>query len=64
MITKQTKPETEIKYFKFFPGEYPTLNLIFAGDFNCPQSHTVFIPLRKWDTNLFWLAKNIFKTKV
>jgi hypothetical protein len=41
-----TKPETEIKYFKFFP-EYPTLNLIFAGDFNCPQSHTVFIPLRK-----------------
>jgi deoxyribonuclease-1-like protein len=46
-ITKQTKPETEIKYFKFFPGEYPTLNLIFAGDFNCPQSHTVFIPLRK-----------------
>ena len=46
-ITRQMKPETEIKYFKFFPGEYPNLNLIFAGDFNCPQSHTVFIPLRK-----------------
>ena len=46
-ITRQMKPETEIKYFKFFPGEYPTLNLIFAGDFNCPQSNTVFIPLRK-----------------
>lgn len=46
-ITKSRQPETEIKYFKFLPGEYPNLNLIFAGDFNCPQSHTVFIPLRK-----------------
>ncbi|MEZ7500684.1 endonuclease/exonuclease/phosphatase family protein [Flavobacterium sp. Arc3] len=46
-ITQKMQPETEIKYFKFFPGEYPTLNLIFAGDFNCPQSHTVFNPLRK-----------------
>lgn len=39
------KPETEIKYFKFLP--YPDLNLIFLGDFNCPQSHSVFIPLKK-----------------
>ncbi|MBX9886533.1 MAG: endonuclease/exonuclease/phosphatase family protein [Flavobacteriaceae bacterium] len=46
-ITKKMQPETEIKYFKFLPQEYPTLNIIFAGDFNCPQSHTVFIPLRK-----------------
>jgi endonuclease/exonuclease/phosphatase family metal-dependent hydrolase len=46
-ITKSKQPETEIKYFKFLPGEYPSLNLIFAGDFNCPQSHTVFIPLKK-----------------
>lgn len=46
-ITKSRQPETEIKYFKFLPNEYPNLNLIFAGDFNCPQSHTVFIPLRK-----------------
>lgn len=46
-ITKSKQPETEIKYFKFLPREYPNLNLIFAGDFNCPQSHTVFIPLRK-----------------
>lgn len=23
------------------------MNLIFVGDFNCPQSHTVFIPLKK-----------------
>ncbi|MFV8368011.1 endonuclease/exonuclease/phosphatase family protein [Flavobacterium sp. LB2R40] len=46
-ITKKRQPETEIKYFKFLPDEYPTLNLIFAGDFNCPQSHTVFNPLKK-----------------
>lgn len=45
-ITKSKQPETEIKYFKFLPAEYPNLNLIFAGDFNCPQSHTVFNPLR------------------
>ncbi|TDO94016.1 endonuclease/exonuclease/phosphatase family protein [Flavobacterium sp. 245] len=46
-ITKNRNPETEIKYFKFLPAEYPDLNLIFAGDFNCPQSHTVFFPLKK-----------------
>lgn len=46
-ITKKMQPETEIKYFKFLPDAYPTLNLIFVGDFNCPQSHTVFFPLRK-----------------
>lgn len=46
-ITKSKQPETEIKFFKFLPAEYPTLNLIFAGDFNCPQSHTVFNPLKK-----------------
>ena len=46
-ITQKRQPETEIKYFKFLPEEYATLNLIFTGDFNCPQSHTVFIPLKK-----------------
>ena len=46
-ITKKMQPETEIKYFKFLPGEYPDKNLIFCGDFNCPQSHTVFNPLKK-----------------
>lgn len=46
-ITKSKQPETEIKYFKFLPAEYPNLNILFAGDFNCPQTHTVFNPLRK-----------------
>jgi len=46
-ITKNKQPETEIKYFKFLPAEYSTLNLVFMGDFNCPQSHTVFNPLKK-----------------
>lgn len=45
-ITKSKQPETEIKYFKFLPSCYPTLNLIFCGDFNCPQSHSVFNPLK------------------
>jgi deoxyribonuclease-1-like protein len=46
-ITKNKQPETEIKYFKFLPAEYPDLNLVFMGDFNCPQSHSVFNPLKK-----------------
>ncbi len=46
-ITKSKQPETEIKYFKYLPAEYPNLNLIICGDFNCPQSHTVFNPIRK-----------------
>jgi deoxyribonuclease-1-like protein len=46
-ITKSKQPETEIKYFKFLPQAYPNLNLLFTGDFNCPQSHSVFIPLKK-----------------
>jgi deoxyribonuclease-1-like protein len=45
-IPKAKQPETEIKYFKFFPAEYPGKNLIFCGDYNCPQSHTVFNPLK------------------
>lgn len=46
-ITKSKQPETEIKYFKLLPSEYPLLNIIFVGDFNCPQSHSVFNPLKK-----------------
>jgi endonuclease/exonuclease/phosphatase family metal-dependent hydrolase len=46
-ITKSKQPEKEIKFLKYFPNEYPELNLIFCGDFNCPQSHSVFNPLKK-----------------
>lgn len=46
-IPKKKQPETEIKYFKFLPAQYPGKNLIFLGDFNVPQSHTVFNPLKK-----------------
>ncbi len=46
-VPKSSNPETEIKYFKFIPAEYPSLNLIFCGDFNCPQSNSVFNPLKK-----------------
>ncbi|HRG59322.1 MAG TPA: endonuclease/exonuclease/phosphatase family protein [Bacteroidia bacterium] len=46
-ITKSKQPESEIKYFKFLPAAYAPLNLIFCGDFNCPQAHTVFNPLKE-----------------
>lgn len=46
-ITKNKQPETEIKHFKNLPEQYPTLNIVFIGDFNCPQSHTVFNSLKK-----------------
>ncbi len=45
-ITKNMQPETEIKYFKFLPAEYPEKNLLFLGDFNCPETHTVFNPIK------------------
>lgn len=50
-ITKKRHPETEIKYFKYLPAEYPLLNLVFIGDFNCSQSHNVFNPLKKMGYN-------------
>ncbi|HMI03233.1 MAG TPA: hypothetical protein VK541_12160, partial [Pedobacter sp.] len=46
-VPKSKQPETEIRYFKHMPALYPGDNLIFCGDFNLPQSHTVFNPLRK-----------------
>lgn len=46
-ITKSKQPETEVKYFKLLPEEYPGLKLLFVGDFNLPESHTVFNPLKK-----------------
>jgi endonuclease/exonuclease/phosphatase family metal-dependent hydrolase len=45
-ITESKQPETELKYLQLFPELYPKLHLIFLGDFNCPQSHTVFQSLR------------------
>ncbi|TDE04285.1 endonuclease/exonuclease/phosphatase family protein [Flavobacterium sandaracinum] len=61
-IPKTKQPETEIKYFKFLPVAYPTLNLIFVGDFNCPQSHTVFNPLKKMGyTSVFLNQKTTLK---
>ena len=63
-ITKNRQPETEIKYFKFLPLEYPKLNLVFIGDFNCPQSHTVFNPLRKMGyASVFQNQKTTLKQK-
>lgn len=35
-----------MKYFKYLPAEYPKLNLIFCGDFNLPETHSVFNPLK------------------
>lgn len=46
-VPKSKQPESEIKYFRFLPALYPTDNLIFCGDFNTPQSHTVFNPLKR-----------------
>jgi len=63
-ITKSKQPETEIKYFKFLPVEYPSLNLVFLGDFNCPQSHTVFNPLKKMGyTSILQNQKTTLKQK-
>jgi hypothetical protein len=44
--TKSRQPETEIKHFKKVPLRLSEHNLVFAGDFNCPESHTVFNPLK------------------
>jgi deoxyribonuclease-1-like protein len=46
-IPKKKQPEREIKYFKYFPEIYTKRNLIFLGDFNVPETHTVFNPLKK-----------------
>jgi endonuclease/exonuclease/phosphatase family metal-dependent hydrolase len=46
-ITERLRPETEIKLFRQLPAKYPALTLVFAGDFNCPESHSVFGPLKK-----------------
>lgn len=44
---KQKQPEMEVKYFKYYPRLFPEEHLVFLGDFNLPQTHTVFNPLKK-----------------
>ncbi len=46
-IPRSKQPEQEIKYFKYYPAIYHGHNLIFLGDFNLPQTHNVFNPLKK-----------------
>lgn len=46
-IPKAKQPETEIKYLQYFPTVYPTDLLIFCGDFNLSEAHSVFNPLKK-----------------
>lgn len=46
-VPKKKQPEAEIKYLKLFPDLYNLPNMIFLGDFNCPESNSVFIPLKK-----------------
>lgn len=45
-ISPSRQPETEIKYLRYFPERYKSHNLVFLGDFNLTQSHTVFNPLK------------------
>ena len=56
-IPKKSQPETEIKYFKHLPIDYPKLNLIFVGDFNCPQTHSVFNPLKQMGYNAVLISQ-------
>ncbi|NBC58499.1 MAG: endonuclease [Bacteroidetes bacterium] len=46
-VPSSKQPEREIKYFKFLPDLYPEHRLVFMGDFNLPDHHTVFNPLKK-----------------
>lgn len=46
-VPKKKQPETEIKYLKFFPENYPEHHLIFLGDFNLKHTHSVYTPLKK-----------------
>ncbi len=63
-ITKKRQPETEIKYFKFLPEQYSNLTLLFVGDFNCPETHSVFNPLKKMGYSpVFENQKTTLRTK-
>lgn len=45
-VPKKKQPEQEIKYLNSVVSMYPNLQLIFLGDFNCPQSNMVFNTLK------------------
>ena len=45
-LPKKKQPEKEIKYLWYLDEPGHMIPLIFVGDFNCPQSHTVFLPLK------------------
>ncbi len=45
-VPKSKNPETEIKLLQQFITEYPDRQLLFTGDFNCPQSNSVFNSLK------------------
>lgn len=45
-LPKKHQPETELKYLQFIPDKYPGQTILFCGDFNIPQSHNVFNPLK------------------
>lgn len=63
-IPTKDQPEREIKFFKNYLASYPKLELIFLGDFNCPSSHSVFLPLKnKGFASVFEGQKTSLKTK-
>jgi deoxyribonuclease-1-like protein len=62
-LPKKSNPEKEIKYFKEYPKLYGD-NLIFIGDFNLPNSHSVFNPIYKLNfTDVFENQKTSLKQK-
>jgi deoxyribonuclease-1-like protein len=39
-------PDREIRLLQYLPAEYPNKNIVFCGDYNCPQSNAAFQPLK------------------
>lgn len=53
-ITKAMQPETEVKYFRYLPEEYPNLNLIFVEILICRNRIQFLTPWNHRDTNRYW----------
>jgi endonuclease/exonuclease/phosphatase family metal-dependent hydrolase len=63
-LPKSKQPEIEIKFIKFIPEKYPQKTILFSGDFNCPQSHNVFLPLKEQGYKpIFTRQKTTLKTE-